>query len=89
MPGMLDVPGNPLLQRRTRRHPVPPVPGSIDAHDNEGPAGINIRPASGCVRQSGNYAPNIEATFAGAKNSAGEIVPAFICTNRFIASWFP
>jgi len=31
----------------------------------------------------------IAATLAGEKKSAGEIVPAFICTNLFIASWLP
>jgi hypothetical protein len=31
----------------------------------------------------------IAATLEGEKKSAGEIVPAFICTNLFIASWLP
>ena len=31
----------------------------------------------------------IALTFPGAKNSAGEIVPAFIRTNASIAAWLP
>lgn len=38
-------------------------------------------------RERAYAAAVIARTFSGARNCDGEIVPAFICTNAFIAAW--